>query len=377
MSDEERDDLLDGLIEAASQLVVDELDEPLEAPPFAAVIGRARRLDPASVSDEWSTPHAAKTRAASERSSDPLALFLDAARDDAEADIRGHIALVGDNPPHAPALRPSAAPRRWTRIVIGLAAAAAVALAVLDGLDDRVFATRGGASQGLFQSVVDRLFSRTSAGGEAVHHDAPPSPAPTRAARDRRDEPAATVEAPTPAPAPEPERDSEAIDEIDEIDAPAIEEPAARPKEQVRPSAPPRPTLADLLQALDDDAEAALADGDIATADALYQEIIRRGGRSRRVERAYGDRFTIARRTADLEARVALWQEYLEQFPRGRYAEDASAGLCHAQDTRDASSASTCWRAYLERFPDGVYSARARRALGEPGDGDDRGTPTP
>ncbi len=49
-------------------------------------------------------------------------------------------------------------------------------------------------------------------------------------------------------------------------------------------------------------------------------------------------------------------------FPRGRYADDARAGLCRraASDERDA-----CWQQYLTDFPAGVHRPQAERALGD------------
>ncbi|MCA9634570.1 MAG: hypothetical protein KC420_00860 [Myxococcales bacterium] len=56
---------------------------------------------------------------------------------------------------------------------------------------------------------------------------------------------------------------------------------------------------------------------------------------------------------------AAVWEEYLRRFPRGRYADDARAGLCRRADDADASE---CWRRYLEAFPRGTHRAEAERS---------------
>ena len=110
----------------------------------------------------------------------------------------------------------------------------------------------------------------------------------------------------------------------------------------------------------------AVASGDLREADRLYDQVIDRGGRSAVVELAYADRFTIARSRGDVKQRRALWREYLKKFPRGRFADDARAGLCRIASASDKSA---CWAAYVADFPAGAYRSHAERWLPHAGGG--------
>src|SRR5690606_2792537 len=110
------------------------------------------------------------------------------------------------------------------------------------------------------------------------------------------------------------------------------------------------------------EAEARWQAGDLAGAEALYREIIAVGRGGRAADLAYGDLFSLVRQRHGGEAEVALWREYLQVFPRGRYADDARAGLCRRAD---AGARADCWRRYLEDLPQGVRRRQAARALGE------------
>ena len=102
---------------------------------------------------------------------------------------------------------------------------------------------------------------------------------------------------------------------------------------------------------------------DTAGAEKAYRALVNKGGRSALAELAYGDLFTLARQRGDRQGEQALWSEYLERFPQGRFVEDARAGLCRrsAKDARPS-----CWQRYLDDYPEGVHAAVAAAAVGEP-----------
>jgi hypothetical protein len=120
--------------------------------------------------------------------------------------------------------------------------------------------------------------------------------------------------------------------------------------------------LRDRVAELEQRARAHWQAGELGQAEAIYREIVSIAGRTRYADLAYGDLFTLAHQRKDTAAELALWHEYLGVFPRGRFAEDARAGLCRKSEP-DRRSA--CWRAYLDDFPDGLHAGRARRELGD------------
>lgn len=115
----------------------------------------------------------------------------------------------------------------------------------------------------------------------------------------------------------------------------------------------------DLLEAK---AESLWRAGDRESAITLLRTIIRRARGQRRADLAYGDLFTITRQLHGREREAAVWREYLERFPRGRYADDARAGLCRRMTNTEARS---CWSSYALDFADGSHRLEADRASDE------------
>lgn len=115
----------------------------------------------------------------------------------------------------------------------------------------------------------------------------------------------------------------------------------------------------DTLRAWSEEANALWRAGDLAGAERRFEKVVGLGGRSMLSELAWGDLFAIARQLGDEGRRVKHWGNYLRRFPRGRYADDARAGLC-----RLAATPSRCWRSYLEDFPHGSYRAEAKGQIG-------------
>lgn len=105
------------------------------------------------------------------------------------------------------------------------------------------------------------------------------------------------------------------------------------------------------LELLDDAARRAWRNGDLSQAEALFRKIIKVGGRHRLAELAYGDLFSLtAQRGKSLGP---VWRAYLRRFPKGRYAEDARAGLCRLAA---GEARATCWAAYRSDFPGGTHT---------------------
>lgn len=131
-----------------------------------------------------------------------------------------------------------------------------------------------------------------------------------------------------------------------------------------RPENPPkaaRPVAGeDELASLDRRAQSAWRRGELAEAERLLHELTERGGTTGRAELAFGDLFTLAHQRGRPAAQGRYWRAYLRVFPRGRFVDDARAGLCRQ---RDGAKASACWRRYLVRQPRGSHRHEAEEAL--------------
>lgn len=225
---------------------------------------------------------------------------------------------------------PRVRPRRTVRVVAAgvfglMAAAAAVTFTILQVSEP----ARVGQSTPLDQAF--RIADDAATQGDAV------SPAPERAIP-RSVAPAAVV------PVPE---------------APAVEAapPTIATPDPVAERPTVRPVDPDRLRTLSDEARRLWRAGDRGGAEAKFLEVVRAGGRTPLAELAWGDLFALARQMGD-EGRLAKrWRGYVAKFPRGRYADDARAGLCRSSKTPGA-----CWAAYLRDFPQGSYRTEARLA---------------
>lgn len=130
--------------------------------------------------------------------------------------------------------------------------------------------------------------------------------------------------------------------------------PAESPKSVVRRAA----GLDDArLRTLAAEAHALWRKGDLRGAEQRFETITKKGGRSVHAELAWADLFALARQLGDGSRRTARWKAYLAAFPRGRFVDDARAGLCRSsKDTK-------CWRAYLRDLPKGSYRGEAESAI--------------
>lgn len=141
-------------------------------------------------------------------------------------------------------------------------------------------------------------------------------------------------------------------------------EPEPAPTEAIEPAPTAAPATgarakeAPPLDELEARARERWAAGDLDGAELLFRRVIRRAKKGSRAELAYGDLFAIAKQRGGRDALADAWREYLNEFPRGRYADDARAGLCRrADDDKEPA----CWDDYLAEHPGGAHAAEARR----------------
>lgn len=303
-------------------------------PDLADVLARARASDPTSVPDAWDelvrADHEvlslAEARALSQGAPDPMvAAFAAALRDDVEAGLHERtLAAI----PEAPA--PSRRLRGLAVAVMALAAAMVLAWLAprLLGHNDPTVQDPGMGVPSAAPSVAPTPVEQTWESGR------PPAPAPA---------PPVPASAVTPAPeAPAP--------------LPSAVTPAPAPPSTPSVATGRKPGLD--LDAIERDALAAWRSGDLATAERLLLRIAH-AGRNTRAELAYADLFAIARQRRGADGQVDMWRAYLDRFPRGRFADDARAGLCRRAE--DPAAARACWERYLERHPSGAHAAEARR----------------
>lgn len=330
-------------------------------PDFAAMLARARELDPAAV------PADAVARAGALPPVAPLA--PGDGQDDAEAltpftralkaELDGKLAerrLASIPPPQVPR-------RRRVGVLLGVAAALAAALllavvgpdlvarqtdqrgtaAALDGAGGRHDEARVGSTT---EVHVDGAGERRS----AVREDMPEVPA-ANVLEDMPEGSSSNV------PEDMPEGSASA----------AAEQPAeARPRKAVAKDGPRRRKPVDdappapAALSLEDEAQLLWQKGELAAAERKYREILALPGAGARAELAYGDLFALARQLRGGDGQAAVWREYLGRFPSGRFADDARAGLCRRSPT-DARAA--CWQGYLEHHPTGAHRKQAEAAL--------------
>ncbi len=316
------------------------------APDFAAVVEAAHARDPklvpfaALVEAQDLAPIVplgdSSPRLSSTQNAEFMALLADA-RAEAVAD--------------AAAARPTTAPvppARWSRRWLwGLAAAAAVLLAVSA---QSILATRQTASRDAATQAPWWERAADSA-REAERLTPEPAPRPSRQPQRAAD--------------PQPEPTLDPLPEVTPEPTPTItpEPPPVEPVQKTSKPRPARETAADKLRRLDAEAEAAWQSGDYTGAERRYREILSLAPGSRAADLSYGDLFALSRQRSGPDAEEALWREYLAAFPRGRYADDARAGLCRRASPAERT---TCWQQYLADFPAGVHRTQAARALEAP-----------
>lgn len=235
---------------------------------FAAMITRARAIDPSAVSEA----------ALSE-----------------VADYAPVVVLRRPAPPPTPAAPPRSRRGLW----IGAAIAAALLLTLI------------GPARYAFRDEATPT-------GNAVQHLGP-APA-TDAVQVPRPVPARRV---APIVEPEPEPDPEPGPVIEVVPAPIV-----APIERARHS--PRAAPTESAAELDRRAREAWRTNDLAEARRLFTRLVDTASDPRLVELAYGDIFVLARQLGDHRGLERARRAYLDRFgaTTGVYADDARAGLC-------------------------------------------------
>jgi hypothetical protein len=330
--DDRRPDLVKAARDAAALLDA-QIAAARPAPDFAAMLARARALDPDAVPADPPPLAPVIPLGRADDDADALAPFTAALRGELDAKIAER---------RMASIPPLAAPGRKRTLAVALGVAFAAAAAVL-----------------LVLLLPERLGGGGGSSGVAANADVEPSGA-------QRTEPAGRPEehvrtdirtVPVEPPAPGPELEVAPV-----VDQPQPEPAHARGR-RPRASAPkdmPERSPAPAGPSLEDEAQALWERGELAAAERKYREIVDLAGIGLRAELAYGDIFALARQIRGPEGQAAAWREYLDKFPSGRFADDARAGLCRraAADERAA-----CWQDYLDRHPRGSHRKQAEAAL--------------
>lgn len=240
---------------------------------------------------------------------------------------------------------PATGSRRAVWWIAGVALAAAIVLVVGVGQAVRLVAD---------SSETPEQALHLSGGGGAVGTVETVEPrAPARLEAPGAEAPAAEV----------PEVEVPAA-EVSEVEVPAAEVPAAAALEASPSETSSKPRGAargDRWKALAEQAQAHWRAGRRDQAQRLFVTIVTEAGRSRAAELAYADLFTLASQAGDASAQRRWWKDYLRRFPRGRFADDARAGLCRGAA---AGERAACWETYLEDFPKGSFRGEAQAAQG-------------
>jgi len=322
---------LDWIQDAALGLRADievDLDHQSGQPDLADVLARARAIDADAVPEGLAVPTNNAEQAGDDQPLDAeLAVFTAALRTDVEDDVEDRAM----QPTVAPASR--APVRRPWGARVALAAAAAVVAVI--GLTTLGAGDEHRQLEDTPASMASKSLEDIAANGSwtrAVESD------PEPVVRKRRNPPEAVELLPEELEQFEPDPDP--------AEAALTWKRGARPK---RPS----------LDALEADAMAAWKAGNLSRAESLFRAIIRRAGRGTKAELAFGDLFALEKQRGGAKKQAQIWRQYLRRFPKGRYADDARAGLCMRTS---GEAASACWSDYLAKHPRGAHGKRARRA---------------
>lgn len=329
----------DWLADVREQIEIDVIRERRAVvPDFAATVALAHARDPEGIPSAWVREVEALAPVVDLRGRDSGEAEIDDRRLDAligearqliEQDVAARrLAAIPPLPRAAPLPHSRA---RWLIPLIAIAAVSTGLALAVPRMLDRLASTHGEGAPSHQSEFQER---------EPVNERTLPSQAATSTA--------ITGEAEVRSVEPMP------VDPIP-IEPPITASDAA--KVEPEPSAS-KPSLADRIARLDDEAQRMWAEGDLEGASEAFQAIVELAGRGRHADLAYGDLFTLAHQRGDQDTEEKLWREYLERFPKGRFADDARAGSC-----RRSKEPRACWSDYLDDFPTGVHRPAAERAL--------------
>ncbi len=322
------------LLEDVGEFVDADIESGAGAPDLAAVVAMAHRMDPERIDA------AAVEEVQHYAAVVPLkqARRLRATRDDPQldavaTDVRAFVDQDITRTLAQPTKRAEPLPRRgvvWVGVLLAASALLGLGYGALRWVElERDRGEPSSAAMVSPQSPVDKPSEAQRSPPPPPEIDSDPSPPP---------EPLPAVES-----------------DLKTRDAPTT--PRRRPR--TRRPAPPRPeALKDRLARLEREADEAWSRRAMAEAEALYREIIRLDRSGRWAQNAYGELFTLARQRQ--RSPEPLWRAYLTRFPKGRFADDARAGLCRRAQ---GAAKPTCWREYLDTMPRGSFRAQAQREL--------------
>ncbi len=318
-----RRDPLDVIVRDASEELRAQLQETGRRRDFAAMVARARDLDPSSVSEA----------------------------DTAEATSFAPVVVLHGSAPPLCAPRESTPDRRPPRIgrglviaALGLAAALLLSLVSAAPIARRHFAAlRGEAASHHVKPAPHRDRALLLGGGAST---SPPQRSATR-------------------PLPEPTT-SVAPDEAPQDPAAESLLPTSITSPPQEDGADPPPQASPLRRRspenLDRSAREAWRRGELRLASALFRRFIATERDPKETELAFGDLLLVTRQLGDRRSLTQTRRDYLARFPSGAYAEDVRAELC-----RDGGG-QACWSTYLERWPEGAHADEARRDLAPRGE---------
>lgn len=320
-------------------------------PDFLDVVERAHALGPVAVPEEALAQADALAIAAAEveaRGPADDEAVVDAWLHDVRAAVERKVEERRER-----ALEPLPAPpaRRGLWWIVGAAVAAAALLVVGVGQVVRMVADPAEPAEQALHMNDGTGVTGTADAVEPRRHEVV---TPRRTSTDERPEPVVV---------PEP------VEPVEAVAAEAVETATSEPAALAEAAAAPSRTSAmrgdrdrDRFAALAEAAQAHWRAGRRAEAQRLFAKIVAEAGRARAAEMAYADLFTLASQSADVAAQRQWWKSYLRRFPRGRFADDARAGLCREAATGEQV---TCWQAYLDDFPHGSFRGEARALLGK------------